>query len=132
MRKSIIWIGAAAILIVAVLIAVARHRERPIVAAPTLLPPTPVAAAPAQTPATTPPLIGPGGFAPLQSQAVKDAIHRALTTGATQRWQDGTLSGYAVPSATTGANGCRAIRYTIDQMPDAAYGSITACDASAH
>jgi hypothetical protein len=77
-----------------------------------------------------PPPVGPGGFVPLQSQAVKDAIHRALVSGATQRWQDGALSGYAVPSVTAGANGCRAIRYTIDQTPGA-YGSITACDASA-
>ncbi len=54
------------------------------------------------------------------------------TRGTTQRWQDGPLSGYAVPSLTAGANGCRAVRYTIDQRPDAPYGSITACDASAH
>lgn len=72
----------------------------------------------------------PDKFVPLQSAAVRDAIHRALRTGQAQRWQDGKLSGYAVPSLTTGANGCRAIRYTVDQRPSAPYGSITACDAT--
>jgi hypothetical protein len=71
----------------------------------------------------------PASFVPLQSNEVKNAIHRALQTGQTQRWQDGKLSGYAVPSETTGANGCRAVRYTVDQRPGAPYESITACDA---
>jgi post-segregation antitoxin (ccd killing protein) len=69
-------------------------------------------------------------FVPLNSQPVKDAIHRALATGQTQRWQDGRLSGYAVPSQTTGQNGCRAVRYTVDQRPAGQFESITACDAS--
>lgn len=81
----------------------------------------PPPAAPASDPAT---------FVPLQSQAVKDAIHRALATGRTQRWSEGALGGYAVPSTTTGANGCRAVRYTVDQQPAGSYASITACDAS--
>ena len=89
--------------------------------------PTGAAAAP---PVAVPPLVGPGGFVPLQSQAVKDAIHRALVSGTTQRWQDGALAGYAVPSLTTDAHGCRAVRYTIDQQPGAPYGTINACDAS--
>ena len=71
---------------------------------------------------------GPGGFKPLQSGAVKDAIHRALRSGQTQRWADGELSGYAVPSETSLANGCRAIRYTIDQQPEVPYRSLTACE----
>lgn len=69
-------------------------------------------------------------FAPLQSVQVKDAIHRALRTGQNQRWQDGPWSGYAVPSLATLANGCRTIRYTIDQQPDAPATTINACDAS--
>jgi hypothetical protein len=69
-------------------------------------------------------------FIPLQSQPVKDAIHGALVTGQTQRWQDGKLSGYAVPSQSTGANGCRAVRYTVDQRPSGNFESITACSAS--
>ena len=77
-----------------------------------------------------PPGDDPAAFVPLRSDAVKDAIHRALRTGATQRWRDGELSGYAVPSVAAGANGCRAVRYTVDQRPDTGYGSITACDAS--
>jgi hypothetical protein len=77
-----------------------------------------------------PPGDDPATFVPLRSQAVKDAIHRALRSGETQRWQDGKLGGYAVPSLTTGANGCRAVRYTVDQRPGASYESITACDAS--
>lgn len=72
----------------------------------------------------------PASFVPLRSNAVKDAIHQALRTGQTQRWQDGKLTGYAVPSLTTGANGCRAVRYTVDQRPNAAPQSITACDAT--
>lgn len=94
------------------------------------------APAPDETPAVAPipaipsvPPSGPAGFVPLQSNAVKDAIHRALDTGQTQRWQDGALSGYAVPSQTPGANGCRAVRYTVDQRPGGPYESITACDA---
>lgn len=71
---------------------------------------------------------GPGGFKPLQSDAVKGAIHRALRTGETQRWADANLSGYAVPSKASLANGCRAIRYTIDQQPEVPYRSITACE----
>ena len=71
----------------------------------------------------------PGGFVPLQSPEVKDAIHRALLTGQDQRWQDGEWSGYAVPSRETMANGCRTVRYTIDQQPDAPVATINACDA---
>ena len=69
-------------------------------------------------------------FSPLRSQQVKDAIYRALRTGNTQRWQDGKLSGYAVPSKTTGANGCRAVRYTVDQRPEVPFESINACSVS--
>jgi hypothetical protein len=72
----------------------------------------------------------PAHFVPLQSQQVKDAIHRALRTGETQRWQDGKLSGYAVPSTAFGPNKCRAVRYTIDQRPTPAYEAVTACDAT--
>lgn len=72
---------------------------------------------------------GPGGFAPLGSQAVKDAIHRALDTGQAQRWSDGDLAGYAVPSTATDAHGCRTVRYTIDQQPGGPAQTITACDA---
>lgn len=71
----------------------------------------------------------PARFQPLRSPAVKDAIHQALRTGRTQRWADGALSGYAVPSAATDANGCRAVRYTVDQRVGAAPESINACDA---
>ncbi|WP_420138202.1 hypothetical protein [Sphingomonas sp.] len=71
----------------------------------------------------------PDGFVPLQSPEVKDAIHRALTTGQDQRWQDGAWSGYAVPSRETLANGCRTVRYTIDQQPNAPAATINACDA---
>jgi hypothetical protein len=90
----------------------------------------PVALPPAPDLPPQPPGDDPATFVPLRSEAVKDAIHRALSTGQTQRWQDGKLSGYAVPSLTTGANGCRAIRYTVDQRPGAGYDSINACDAS--
>jgi hypothetical protein len=69
------------------------------------------------------------GVAPLRSAAVQAAIHRALRTGRNQRWQDGSRSGYAVPSLATMANGCRTIRYTIDQQPDAPPMTINACDA---
>jgi hypothetical protein len=69
-------------------------------------------------------------FVPLRSQPVKDAIYRALRSGQTQRWQDGKLSGYAVPSATTGPNGCRAVRYTVDQRPEVPFESINACSVS--
>lgn len=69
-------------------------------------------------------------FVPLRSQPVKDAIYRALRSGETQRWQDGKLSGYAVPSATTGANGCRAVRCTVDQRPEVPFESINACSVS--
>lgn len=70
-----------------------------------------------------------GGVNPLGSQAVKDAIHRALRTGETQRWSDAGLSGYAVPSPTADARGCRTVRYTIDQQPARSFPIITACDA---
>ena len=70
-----------------------------------------------------------GGVNPLGSQAVKDAIHRALKTGQTQRWSDAGLAGYAVPSPTADARGCRTVRYTIDQRPERTFPIITACDA---
>lgn len=70
-----------------------------------------------------------GGINPLGSQAVKDAIHRALRTGETQRWSDAGLSGYAVPSPAADARGCRTVRYTIDQQPARTFPIITACDA---
>jgi hypothetical protein len=70
-----------------------------------------------------------GGVNPLGSGAVKDAIHRALRTGETQRWSDAGLSGYAVPSPTADARGCRTVRYTIDQQPARSFPVITACDA---
>ncbi|WP_162875394.1 hypothetical protein [Sphingomonas crusticola] len=71
-----------------------------------------------------------GSFNPLASSEVKDAIHRALLTGQDQRWQAGPWSGYAVPSRQTMANGCRTIRYTVDQRPDAPATTINACDAN--
>jgi len=136
MRRFSIWPSVALIVLLiaaTLIVAVRYHHNQAAVEAPATAPPVPALQIPANAPAVVaPPPTGPGGFAPLQSQAVKDAIHRALTTGTTQRWQDGALSGYAVPSLTTGANGCRAVRYTIDQQRDAPYGSITACDASAH
>ena len=89
--------------------------------------PAPVPASVAVAPAA-PPAPGPGGFNPLQSNAVTDAIHRALRTGETQRWTDAGLSGYAVPSRDRLANGCRAVRYTIDQQPEIPYRSATACE----
>src|SRR6478735_7385455 len=64
----------------------------------------------------------------LRSEALKDAIHRAMTTGQNQRWQDGALSGYAVPSQEKLANGCRTVRYTVDQRPDAPMMTINACE----
>lgn len=70
----------------------------------------------------------PSGFAPLASDAVKDAIHRALRTGETQRWQDGAYAGYAVPSQATDVHGCRAVHYTVDQQSDRSYPVITACE----
>ena len=86
--------------------------------------PSPASAAP-QAPPT---LADAAAFVPLASDQVKDAIHRALRTGQTQRWQDGELSGYAVPSTTTDAHGCRAVRYTVDQLRDALPKSINACE----
>ncbi|MBV9840660.1 MAG: hypothetical protein JOY99_03835 [Sphingomonadaceae bacterium] len=75
-----------------------------------------------------PPFAGdPATFVPLQSQPVKDAIYRAMTSGDAQRWQDGAVSGYAVPSKTTGAYGCRAVTYTVDQLRDAPPATINAC-----
>lgn len=80
------------------------------------------------TPQAPPTLADAATFAPLASDQVKDAIHRALRTGQIQRWQDGALSGYAVPSTTTDAHGCRAVRYTVDQLRDAPPKSINACE----
>lgn len=67
-------------------------------------------------------------FQPLRSQNVKDAIHAALVSGVTQRWTDASHSGYAVPGPP-GANGCRQVRYTVDDQPSDVQ-QITACDAS--
>lgn len=97
------------------------------VATPPATPATPSPATPAGVPQNS---SDPLAFAPLQSVPVKDAIHRALRSGQTQRWQDGALSGYAVPSQTTGQNGCRSVRYTVDQRPAGQFETITACDAS--
>jgi len=66
----------------------------------------------------------------LRSEALQDAIHRALRTGQNQRWQDGKLSGYAVPSQQPLPNGCRTVRYTVDQQPDAPMMTINACEGS--
>lgn len=86
----------------------------------------PAATGPASTPAAAPAPLNPLlGRAP-----VKEAIYRALKTGQNQRWQDGDLSGYAVPSVDTLANGCRTVRYTVDQRPDDPAMTINACDAS--
>ena len=73
---------------------------------------------------------GAGGFIPLRSAEVQAAIHRALRTRQNQRWQDGPWSGYAVPSIEALPNGCRTIRYTIDQQPDAPATTINACDTT--
>jgi hypothetical protein len=84
-----------------------------------------------QAPSSTLPVAetpAPSGFAPLASDAVKDAIHRALRTSETQRWQDGAYAGYAVPSQATDAHDCRAVHYTVDQQPDRSYPVITACE----
>ncbi|WBO23317.1 hypothetical protein [Sphingomonas abietis] len=99
-------------------------------AAAQLAPAVPVGSATSTpTPNPTPPTLADAAtFAPLGSNAVKDAIHRALRTGQTQRWQDGELSGYAVPSTTADAHGCRTVRYTVDQLRDAAPRSINACE----
>lgn len=69
----------------------------------------------------------PTRFVPLQSQPVKDAIYRAMVSGALQRWKDGTVSGYAVPSRASAANGCRAVTYTVDQIRDVTPSTINAC-----
>lgn len=82
--------------------------------------------APAETPNSQDPTL----FAPLRSVEVKDAIYRALKSGKPERWQDGALSGYAVPSLTPGPNGCRAVRYSVDQRAAGNFETITACDAS--
>lgn len=92
-------------------------------------PPEPIASDPvAAAPQAPPTLADAATFQPLGSNAVKAAIHRALRTGQTQRWQDGALGGYAVPSTTTDAHGCRAVRYTVDQRRDAPPQSINACE----
>jgi hypothetical protein len=100
--------------------------------APAVQPAPPVSApvvnAPVAATRAPPTLADAATFVPLGSNQVKDAIHRALRTGQTQRWQDGELSGYAVPSTTTDAHGCRAVRYTVDQLRDAAPQSINACE----
>ena len=97
--------------------------ERPVEAVPPSVAQPDVA-----TPAAAPyPVVD--GFVPLRSAAVQAAIHRALRTGQNQRWEDGARSGYAVPSLATLANGCRTIRYTIDQYPNAPAMTINACDA---
>lgn len=82
-------------------------------------------------PAATRPMVAATSSNPLLGRAaVQEAIHRALKTGENQRWEDGGLSGYAVPGTTVQANGCRTVRYTVDQRPDAPMMTINACDAS--
>jgi hypothetical protein len=83
----------------------------------------PVSAAPPQPLASPPDPL-------LQSQPIKDAIYRALTTRENQRWTDGKLTGWAVPSLEALPNGCRTIRYTVDQQPDMPIRTINACDAT--
>jgi hypothetical protein len=82
-------------------------------------------AAPVAAPSTNQP-----DMALLRSAALKDAIHRALTSGKAERWADGALSGYAVPSLESLPNGCRTVRYTVDQRPDAPMMTINACEGS--
>lgn len=108
--------------------AAAAHDER-LPAAAELAASTPGAllAKPGEAPQPPGDAAHPEAFVPLKSLQVKDAIYRAMTTAQTQRWQDGGLSGYAVPSAATGVYGCRAVRYTVDQLPDAAPQTINAC-----
>lgn len=84
----------------------------------------------APTAAPTPDTLSPAQSKLLQSRALQDAIHRALTTGQNQRWQDGELSGYAVPSTEALPNGCKTIRYTVDQQPDGPMMTINACEGS--
>jgi hypothetical protein len=86
---------------------------------------------PSAVAAASPPNVTSTSSNPLLGRpAVQDAIRRALKTGENQRWEDGGLSGYAVPSLTALANGCRTVRYTVDQRPDEPMMMINACDAS--
>jgi hypothetical protein len=90
------------------------------------------AAACTQQPADPPP---PQSVAPvdplLRSPEVQAAIRRAMTTGTNQRWEEGGLSGYAVPSASARADGCRTVRWTVDQRPEMPLSTVNACDAGA-
>lgn len=81
-----------------------------------------VAPPPAVTSTSSNPLLG--------KPAVQEAIRRALKTGENQRWEDAGLSGYAVPGLAVQANGCRTVRYTVDQRPDEPMMTVNACDAS--
>jgi hypothetical protein len=91
---------------------------------------TPVKVQPAAPAAAPPPVTTTSSNPLLAKAAVQEAIHRALTTGQNQRWEDGGLSGYAVPGETVQANGCRTVRYTVDQRPDEPMMTVNACDAS--
>jgi len=81
-------------------------------------------AAPPQT------AFSPAEKALLSGQPLQDAIHRALSTGENQRWSFAGMSGWAVPSPVRAANGCRAVRYSVDQRPTESYRPVNACEGS--
>jgi hypothetical protein len=61
------------------------------------------------------------------SHAATKAAERAARSGQLKRWKDGLLSGYAVPSAP-GADGCRAVRLSVDQDTASAPVIVNSCD----